>query len=194
MKKYFLPLIMMVLLLSCTNNDANNETEDLGGYYKIVSIKSNKALDLNNDGVLSDNFYAEITGLYTTPNKEKISFYDFESAQNYMEIRPTDVQTNKAQLIDFRFPHQYIDYLSDGEVFLSEYLKKLTNYSYTIDNNQIELTNNYLEEVGEVGEVTSLKKIDTNYLKATISKNIFDFTTKKWHRVILNVEYQKVIN
>lgn len=193
MTKKIAILLVFMLMYSCSN-ETNDLPRDIGGYYKIVSIKSDKPLDLNNDGIVSNDFYTEISGPHTTSNGDKISFYDFESSQNYMEIRPTDVQTNKAQLIDFRFPHQYIDYLSNGDVFLSEYSRIFRKYYYKFNGDEIELFNDYADEIQEIGTVLELKSKETNTFLANISKKIFDFKTKKWFSVNLQVEYLKVNN
>ena len=186
--------VLLLVFLSCSTDDSDGFVDALSGYYKIVSVTSDTPLDLNNDGFSSHDFYAEISGLHTTTNGDKFQFYDFESIQNYMEIRPTELQNNKAQLIDFKFPHQYIGYMSDNTPFLHEYLRSFINYSYKIVDNQVQLSNGYLDEVEGIGEVTSLHVLDENYLKATMIKNIFDFQTNQWVKVQLDVTYLKIID
>lgn len=60
-------LFTLILFLSCDNNDKITEqTSELVGNYKFVSLTSDTALDLNLDGLATTDFKAELEDFYNT--------------------------------------------------------------------------------------------------------------------------------
>jgi hypothetical protein len=60
MKKYFFYISLLLLLFSCNNDDNIIELHPNLGTYKLVSLTSNIAMDLNFDTVASKDFKSEL--------------------------------------------------------------------------------------------------------------------------------------
>lgn len=60
-KNLLLPLLVVALLLSCSDDDGNvaldNRAEALFGQWEYEAINSNIAVDINGDGTVNDDFY-----------------------------------------------------------------------------------------------------------------------------------------
>jgi hypothetical protein len=180
--------------MGCLNDKNDSFETPISGYYKIVSMKSTTAVDMNNDGIKTKDLYMEIGGLHTTPDKQKLSFYDFESHGNYMEVRPLSYQTSNAQLISLRIPDQVIDDLTDGRFFLMTYLHSFIFYSYKLNqrSGEIELTSNSAPEYVENGVLSKFELQADGSLKLEMTKELFDFVDSKWIQADLTIIYQKV--
>ena len=103
-------LPFLLLLISCTSDKDENLVNDFRGYYKITSIVSETPIDLNNDGLKSNNILEEISSPHTTLNGVYPNFYNAENGNNFAEVRPLVEQSNSTQFISFNFPEQYISY------------------------------------------------------------------------------------
>lgn len=99
MYKFVIISLASLLFMSCKKNSTASVQDSFPGYYKVKKITSTVAVDMNNDGLKSSNLYYEISGLVTGPSGQRMSFYDFESFRNYLEVRPLDYQTSNAKLI-----------------------------------------------------------------------------------------------
>ena len=63
MKKYltkFTLIILSIVMISCNSNDDEIGINDFKGFYKIKSISSSLPIDLNNDGLKSNDCLQEI--------------------------------------------------------------------------------------------------------------------------------------
>ncbi|MBX2971120.1 MAG: hypothetical protein KF803_17265 [Cyclobacteriaceae bacterium] len=183
----------LLLMLGCSSDSITSFENQLSGHYKIVSINSTPDADLNNDELKSENLFEEISGLHNTIDGKSITFYDFNSPENYMEIRPLKNSTNNAKLISINFPDQLIGEQTTEVFYLVQYKNTFTNYSYTTSQNsqQIVLTNNNPEYV-ENGEINSLEYQPNVELVLKLSKKLFDFTDHDWINVNITATYKKV--
>lgn len=174
-------------LHSCTSDKSESHLTPISGYYKVKSISSNVAVDMNNDGVKSADLYSEITAPYKDSG---LSFFDFESPQNHMEVRPLPYQSNDAQLISLNIPDQYI-LESNSVYFLGEYLRSFIAYRYEMEGRSIKLisTNPAFIENGTLGNFQLMA--DGN-LKLEMSKKLFDFKDVEWKESELTIIYSKV--
>lgn len=176
-----------IIFFSCdnSNDDLNNEFELYTGNYKIISFKSNIAVDLNNDNSTSKELINEIDS------------FDF----NDLEIRPNEYQTNSAKLISFSFPKTWMTFeypsAPEGSVEFVGY-GFLTTYEYV--NSSFSLKNNNYIEKSFIDNVESHKKvninsvinvIDENHLKTSIYKEYYDFNSSNWIMLDIEVVYEK---
>jgi hypothetical protein len=180
-------------MMSCSTEGETEYAPQLPGYYKVTAIQADAGTDLNNDGIKTTDIFFEIAGPHTTVNGKQISYLDFNSPPYYLEIRPLPESGNKAKLISFNFPSQYIDYRSDTTPFLMGYLPSFMNYSYELNqkSNVIQLTNGN-PDYDEKGNLKSLKMLPNNELELTLTNQVFDFVETDWFEVNMVVKYEKV--
>lgn len=190
MKTTLAIIFAIAVLFACSGDKDSIETR-ISGYYRIVSFTADTNVDMNRDGVKTDDLLKEIGGLHHTIDDQYVSFYDFESISSYMEARPIDYQNNESKLISFNIPDQYIEEISSGEFYLSMYLPTLSNYSYNLDDtsSDIELINN---NVDENGRATHLQIQNDGSLKLELTKKVFDFVDADWVEVHATVIFKKV--
>ncbi|MBC7934658.1 MAG: hypothetical protein H7Y86_04765 [Rhizobacter sp.] len=187
--KKYLPILLLILVTSCKKD---NEVKTVSGYYKIISFKAETGADLNNDGVKSDDIYAELSKPHFAVSGQQISGYNFNNHTGFMEMRPTDHQSNPAKLVSFNIPHQHIDSVN-GTPFLAFYLPVFTTYSYKEgNNNTIELLNNNVPYNEKFGSLYSFQILESANLQLHLSKKIFCFVEKNWIRLNMTIQYEKV--
>src|SRR5687768_5115441 len=78
-------------------NSGSNETPEIAGKYTLVSMRSDISVDLNNDGVLSNNMLTEIDD-------------DSAPTQADLEIKPVFVDNELVQLMSFYLPHPTLSF------------------------------------------------------------------------------------
>ncbi len=197
MKKLLL-LAVLMLYISCTTGDNNAIVNDFKGYYKISSIVSETAIDLNNDGIKSADILLELSSPHVTLNGVFTDFYNVSNPKNFAEIRPTEGQTNPTQFISFNFPEQSISYLNDDLSLNTPILMHYTtsmNVSlfYKINNqNGIEIIDNDTEWNSQFGVINSLQRMDKSNFEVDLDKRMFDFASKQWLVLKVKANYQKV--
>src|SRR5699024_3724334 len=118
MIKYFTKftlIILSIVMISCNSNDDETEINDFKGLYKIKTISSSLPIDLNNDGLNSNDYLQEIKSNYISYNGEIIDYgYNNELVHNFAEAGPTEYQSNNTQFLDIKFPYQRIDSIYQG--------------------------------------------------------------------------------
>lgn len=198
MKKLLL-LSVLVLCISCDTENDNAPVNDFKGYYKITSIVSKTAIDLNNDGIQSTNILQELSSPHTTLNGVFSDFYNVSNPKNFAEVRPTEGQMNPTQFISFNFPEQSISYLNDDLALNIPILMHYTtsmNVSlfYKINNqNGIEIIDNDTEWNAQFGVINSLQRMDKTNFEVDLDKKMFDFASKQWLVLKVKANYQKVV-
>ena len=177
--KLLLASILTLTFLGC-NDDDDFSKENLVDYYNIISYKSDKYVDLNNDKKTSANLMDEIDIL----NKE----------ENFLEIRPN------INIISFNIPLTLINYdypsAPDG---YANFVKYGFLTSTALSDKVIVIKNNSYIESNYTGNVISkknvsienLKILDNNRLSTTITKSYYDFSTKQWIELNIEVIFQK---
>ena len=190
-------LAALIFFISCDSEKEENIENDFKGYYKITSITSETEIDLNNDAITSFDILEEISSPHTTLNGVFPNFYNSENIDNYLEVRPTNVQTNNAQLIDFNFPEQYISYMNDdltlNSPILLEYGSSMHFFSYEFTNgNEIKIIDANRDWNSKYGEIKSLTRIDKSNFVLYLDKNMFDFSSKQWKSLKLTAKYSKI--
>jgi len=202
MKKYLNKvtlIIFSIITMACNSNDDDIEINDFKGFYKIESISSTIPIDLNNDGLKSNDYLQEIKLDYISYNGEVINYkYNNESIQNYAEASPTIFQSNKnAQLLDIRFPIQRIDSIyqrnNDFVKMNMEYQKMLTGFVYKLTNNNIEIESDPFNQFEFFNinnfEISRINKVE---FEVIFDFKVYDFTENEWIETKLFTRYKKV--
>jgi hypothetical protein len=178
-------IILTFTCLACTNS---NETAELKyspfiGEYKILSLESNIALDLNRNGVASNDFLNEIStyfnlySLYNVPTLTIIKGADNQTNGFYDHIPKQDV--NQTDVND-------IQYFNSGP------LKVITfnnNFSEVTD-----ISGYYDDSYYQQKKWAILKNItilNTNELLATFEQQYFTIETG-WKTCILTAKFTKI--
>ncbi len=190
MKKVLPPILILMftlLLGNCSENEIIDDTlKQYTGHYSVVSYKSNTAIDINNNGILTNELV------------DQIPAFGF----NDLEIRPHEYQTNKSKLISFTFPKTNItfDYDHNPEGFVTGFVKYGYGTFFKFENNSFLLEkksyteNLYIDNVRSDKEVfitSDLEIIDKNHLKISISKEYYDFSSTSWKRLEIDVIYER---
>lgn len=184
---YFAAHIAMLLIqgltLTCLTGCSENEytepiIDDFAGRYEIVSITSGQPLDLNNDGIASNDLYSEYSAIFHYENAPYLPQpFVFTDSYNY-----ADFKFNKA---DFRFPCQYFNDYPNAPVPLRAYnwgfriMKyQLTDSGEVIISSDVFPDNKTPEE--NMGYVRSLTRLNKDFFQVDMTLQIYDFKQLKW--------------
>jgi hypothetical protein len=191
MRKEF-ALLFIIILTSCSKKNTDSAPY-IGGHYKTVSIKSDIAADLNNDGIKSTDIYFEVSGPHKTTDGSTVHFFDFTSYYSFVEMRPLPDSRNNAKMVAFNFPSQQIGFLGTAIPFLMWYDETFITYSYEFEKNgtSIKLINNNTS-FDEKGKLINLQLLEDKKLKLELSKTVFDFVDKDWIEINITVIYKQV--
>lgn len=192
MKYCFCLLLVTLVLGSCRERHEAAVGNDFSGLYKITDFKSDRALDLNNDGISSCDLYAEITDLFHSPVEGPAPFsrYDFDERNNYAEVRPAFAGQVDRRLILPNLPFQELDN-EQTEPELDFYAHDLGYYEYTLTRTpRVELR---LVNPGAVrlGTIDRLERTGTDSFEIGMTGRLFDFATRQWTDVSLTVTYRR---
>lgn len=199
MKRKQLPGILLFALLFAGCYGCKDAETEIGshftGYYKITSLVSEKALDLNHDGLASFDLYNEISSpYYVGDGQEAISFYTFDQVGNYAEVRPTLLQSTSTPLILLRIPRQEIAGRTDfgEEPFLMMYTHDMTDFLYTFTSAEDVVLERISEETPHCIQSPRLKRIADNQFTLDFTGTFYDFKTDQWVETPAKAVYQKV--
>ncbi|WP_029903576.1 hypothetical protein [Prevotella sp. 10(H)] len=191
-------VLFSIFLISCSNNEADNNPDfdnTFPGYYKIVSITSERGIDMNNDGRETIDLISEMRNYKDITVTLFPLTFDPDSPGNYAEIRPLPGSANNVRLIDFRYPYQVFVNEEEGDYTTLTYLDRFTNYSYDYDSDkQIKIIDNNSEFNSKYGKVNSLMRINEDSFKVDLTINIYNFKKKAWAEENLDIIYTKVKN
>ena len=196
--KFFLT-ILSVVMISCNINDNEIEINDFKGFYKIKTISSSLPIDLNNDGLKSNDYLQEIKSNYISYDGEIIDYgYNNELEQNFAEARPTLYQSNNnTQFLDIRFPSQRIDSIYQGNnnyvKMNMEYRKIYTGFIYKLTDNNIEIESDPFNQF-EFFDINNfeINRIDKTKFEVLFDFKVYDFTENDWIQTNLVGTYEKV--
>jgi len=201
MIKYFTKftlIILSIVMISCNSNDDEIEINDFKGLYKIKTISSSLPIDLNNDGLKSNDYLQEIKSNYISYNGEIIDYgYNNELVHNFAEAGPTEYQSNNTQFLDIKFPYQRIDSIYQGnDNFVKmnmEYRKISTAFIYKLTNNNIEIESDPFNEF-EFYDINNfqINRINEIEFDVIFDFKVYDFTENEWIETNLVGRYEKV--
>lgn len=178
--KLLLASFLILINFGCKDNDDDFSEDNVVDTYNIVSYKADKSVDLNNDKKLSTNLMNEI--------------FILSNENNYLEVRP------QKNMIYFNFPLTVInyDYPSSPDGY-ADFVKYGFGTSTAISNKEIVIKDNEYVEENYIGNdlnkknvsINNLKILDNNRLSTTITKSYFDFNSKEWIELNIEVIFQK---
>ena len=189
--------ILSILAISCGKNDDELEVNDFKGFHQIVSIRSAIPIDLNNDGMKSNDYLQEIKSNYIDYEGDIIDYmYNNEDRYYLAEARPTKVQTNDAQFLDIQFPIQRIDSIFQGnDVYATmtmEYRTMRTGFIYKLINNDIEIERDPFDQFEYYGISNfEIRRINTAEFEVFFDFKVYDFIENDWIETNLNARYIK---
>ena len=183
--------MIFYILTGCTNDNENtvNNSSKYIGNYQIVSYKSDLEVDLNDDQIASSELM------------EEIDYYFIEGLPD-LEIKPNPEMQNNSKLISLFLPKTNITFQDPGKpqgnVMFSRYgFTTVFNYK----NNSFLLSDDQYIESDYIDNIESNRKtiidseinvIDETHLKMNVSKEYYDFKTKKWSLLNIHITLKKI--
>jgi hypothetical protein len=204
--KYFSSIFLIFILASCESSDSpefpyDSRCIDFGGEYQIISMTSlGSPIDLDGDGISSNDLYSEIT---------QSGFYNFEYRSSCAVVIPqNEYQKNNPSLwsttpiIWFRIPVQKMSKLSDGRYITHTYQNWFNQYKYGFSNTGELWAEKLLENGSDFSEVTdaqygeflSIKKTVEDTFSAQFNVKYFDFCKNEFLIIPIDVCYTKIAN
>lgn len=195
---YFATHITMLLIqgltLSCLTGCSKSEStefiiDDFAGRYEIVSITSGQPLDLNNDGIASNDLYSEYSATFHYENAPYLPEpFDFTDSYNYADF--------KFKKADFRFPCQHFNDYPNAPVPLRAYNWGFRIMEYQLTNSgEVIITSNVFpdDKTAEehMGYVRSLTRFNKNLFQVDMTLKIYDFKQLKWVITPVSVVYER---
>ena len=177
MKKYISLITFIILLQSCGKNEVQPKpvteySTKLDGKYKLLTINSTHAVDLNRDGISSTDLKTEITDL-----SDSIKFF--------LELKTTY----------YYIPYQEIDQWLPLSNEITDNNGKFLEVLYGFKN--LFSRYNYDEKTGKIKiipvgtlEILSAELLENNKLKITSQMHFY--TTNGWELLTLVSIYQKI--
>lgn len=188
-----------VLLFSCSNSENDIDTNNFKGLYKIQTISSSLPVDLNNDGLKSNNYLQEIKSDYLLFNGETVNYgYNNELPSNFAEARPTKNQTNNTKFLNINFPIQRIDSVFQGNnnyfTINMEYVKLKTGLIYKLLNNTIEIESDPFNNFNFYNISNfEIQRITKDDFKIEFDYSVYDFSDNNWIQTRLTTHYTRVL-
>lgn len=196
---HFIVPLIFCFFLGCS--DDSNEKEvvnDFRGEYKIIDITSSVSIDLNNDGVKSNNYFAEFQSGHVRHNGEIVNFgWNLNEPGRYAIARPTATNGYKIQFLDINFPKQRISPLFIGnDTFvdiLMEYRAMRTWLIYILENGQVRIDPTATQDFQFHGITNfNIKRLNVQTFEIKFNMNIYDFVDKTWVNSEITTTYSKV--
>lgn len=190
-KLFFILISSVVLLISCSNNDSNtSDVIDFSGNYKIISMRSSAPVDMNNDGIKSEDVLKEVTTPYIiSETKTPGPAYD----NSNITATVSYYREKNEGSVFVPYPFQDVIYDKYDSAFLGFYVMQFISFSYKLNvNNEIEVTAISTEhQFAEYGVASSAKRIDKDSFLVVVSAKLFDFKEKKWINADVEIKCQK---
>lgn len=121
MKLLFTLTLSILFFASCSDDDNEDKSlNDLSGRYKIVSMKSSASLDLDNDGMKSDDVLKEIARYESTVNYASVVSYDKEKNEGHVSVP---------------YPFQSVMDEDEDTPLLYFFVTQFVRFSYKLDVN-----------------------------------------------------------
>lgn len=190
-------LLMPAAVLCCLTGCSNGEEfklifNEFAGRYEITSIFSEQALDLNNDGIASNDLYSEYSSEFHYEGAPHLPRpFDFTDPYNFAYFHQGISGKYFAEL---RFPCQYFNEYP-APVPLQSYNWGLSNLTYHLaDNGEVTIISpedKGDEPVNNMGEVRSLQRLTKDIFQIDMTLKIYDFKQKKWVITSVRAVYER---
>ena len=180
------------LILSCSKaEDVPAKEETLSGKYRVVSVKSAVAVDLNNDGIKSRNILQEVPPTYLMEKGDIVE--RMVPLQDAVAILTYDQMKNEGSMF-FPYPFQAVHRVDDGyQANLGTYVTQFPSLSFRVDgSDELEVTkvsDDY--QLADLAVAKSIKKAGEGMVTVTVAANLYDFTDAAWVKCDVEVECHK---
>lgn len=183
-------LTAMIISLSSCGTSASDEStggtgvgsssSSIGGSYHIISMTSDKTVDLNNDGIISVDLLTEIDASFFDPNSPELV------------IKPVIFNNQIEEVMTFVLPHSNVVSNTPGAGSVN-FSRNGLGFIYNFDENTQTINiNNGSQTSGTTGIMESIVITGKNTLKAIFQKDYYDFYTSKWQTLTITCVYKKV--
>jgi len=189
--KALLGTVFFISLTGCGSSGSDDSTggnkgigssnSAIGGSYHIISMISDKGVDLNNDGLISTDLLNEIDPSFFDPNSPELV------------INPVIYNNQLEEMMNFYLPHPTVTVNTPGKLGGVKFTRNGLGYIYNIDENTQDININK-GGMGSTatGIMNSIKVTGKNTLQAILQKDYYDFSTAKWQLLTITVIYRKV--
>lgn len=181
---------------SCDDTESQAaRAAEFAGYYRIVSIRSDDPVDVNNDGQESNDLYGEFNSPYYLNGKAEPGFhYYFDQYGSYAEVRPMADQPQNVQLLELHIPSQVVNEETEfnTEPWLMLYNADLTAYYYTLtdtDEVRLELAGG---QTSRSPQIDRLQRVGDKGFVVEGKATFFNFKTGRWMETKVKIDYLKV--
>jgi len=176
-KLLIIVLITVSTLLSCSK-DENNLPSQLVGEYELIEYKSEIELDLNADGIKSDDILGELEELYFADHNDIIP-YDL-SISDYSNIRMYLRLPGLLSLDEIPNRNTYGNSFPAYQLYLNEDLVTVSNF---------ELIPSEISYHSELNEITS---IEPNIIKLVSKQTFRCYSDNEYRRINTTAIYRKL--
>ena len=176
MKKVIFSLILVVLLASCQKEVPNN----LPGYYDIISMESEIALDLDGDGIAQKDLYDEL------------SQTDEPYSRSYSTVSPKKGQEASAKSIFFLgIPKQRFDESTMTHYYGSGSM--ICHYDFLTDGSFVMINDRYEYNSERQGDIISLEWDGKDLLTGVFRLRYYIIEEQRWVSPLVTIVFQRVI-
>ena len=180
---------VLMSMVSCGTSASSDSTggsgigsssSSIGGSYHIISMISDKSVDLDNDGNSSIDLLTEIDPSFFDPNNPELV------------IKPVIYNNQVEEVMNFVLPHSNIGTTNPGTGGVS-FSRNGLGYVYNYnENTQTIDINNGSQSPGTTGVVQSIVVTGKNTLQAVFQKYYYDFMTKQYQLLTITCVYRKI--
>lgn len=165
---------------STGGSGVGSSSSAIGGSYHIVSMTSDKSVDLNNDGDSSIDLLTEIDA----------SFFDPDSPE--LVIQPVILNNQIEEVMNFYLPHSNVISNVPGSGSVN-FTRNGLGYVYNIDKDtQTINVDPNAQTPTSYGTMESIVISGKNMLKAVFQKDYYDFSTTQWQLLTITCVYKKI--
>ncbi len=195
-------IILSLTTILFLNNACVEQVEDdfvfnkFSGYYLIQSIESSESIDLNNDGIKSNNYLNEVLADYTNSSGQSISTnYNPNFQFNLAIAFPVNSNRNSGEQVVFNFPYQVINtFIDSNNQPVSELVYYETfyyNLNYLIEpNGNVNIINNpFVNEFFGTSNFLVIQEANQDF-KLNVDLRVYCFVEKAWIDTTLTVNYK----
>lgn len=194
-----LTLVSTILFVACNKEEEATDNNNFKGIYKITAISSSVAVDINNDGLTSNNFLEEISTPYINDDgTESAHLYDSNDRTNYADVKPLYCGCKNRTFINLRFPIQEIDstLVSNNTYTYKtvEYKRMNTDIKYAIAGDQVTIDQASLGDwMGTYAFSNfAFNCVNRNVFEVSFDYKVLDYAQNQWVQTNLKTTYQRV--
>ncbi|MNK22262.1 hypothetical protein D3C87_405360 [compost metagenome] len=184
--------VFFISIYGCSSNEDNGNStpgkgggnsSSISGSYNIISMISDVAVDLNNDGVSSNDLLME-----TDPEFFNTSIPD-------LEIKSTIYNNALVPLMNFYLPQPNVTINTPNRPGSVIYSRTGLGYFYDFNNQTQTITidkSNESPTISSLGRMENVRVTGKNKLEAVFSKYYYDFAVSRWRLLTITCVYTKI--